>query len=112
MERLNEQIYRTIADNDVQTVLDYPEKVLQFGTGVLLRALPDFFIDVANKQGKFKGRIVMVKSTPGQVDTAYEDQDNLFTHIIKGLDQGKLIDKMHINSSISRCLHAEDNWDE
>ena len=28
-----------------------PEKVLQFGTGVLLRGLCDYFIDKANKQG-------------------------------------------------------------
>ncbi len=112
MEKLNKELYRAIADNDELPVLDYPEKVLQFGTGVLLRALPDYFIDVANKQGKFKGRIVMVKSTPGPVSIAYSDQDNLFTHLIKGIDQGKLIEKMHINTSISRCLHAEDNWDE
>jgi tagaturonate reductase len=28
-------------------VFDLPEKVLQFGTGVLLRGLPDYFIDKA-----------------------------------------------------------------
>ena len=39
-----------------------PEKVLQFGTGVLLRGLPDYFIDKANKQGVFNGRVVVVKS--------------------------------------------------
>ena len=31
-------------------VFDLPEKVLQFGTGVLLRGLPDYFIDKANRQ--------------------------------------------------------------
>ena len=46
-----------------ERVFELPEKVLQFGTGVLLRALPDYFIDKANKQGIFNGRIVVVKST-------------------------------------------------
>lgn len=32
-------------------VFDLTEKVLQFGTGVLLRGLPDYFIDKANRQG-------------------------------------------------------------
>ena len=32
-------------------LFELPEKVLQFGTGVLLRGLPDYFIDKANKQG-------------------------------------------------------------
>ncbi|HZW65855.1 MAG TPA: altronate oxidoreductase, partial [Hanamia sp.] len=41
-----------------EKIFDLPEKVLQFGTGVLLRGLPDFFIDAANKAGIFNGRIV------------------------------------------------------
>ena len=39
-----------------EKLLELPEKVLQFGTGVLLRGLPDYFIDKANKQGIFNGR--------------------------------------------------------
>jgi tagaturonate reductase len=41
--------------HDTSFVLDLPEKVLQFGTGVLLRALPDYYIDLANKAGIFNG---------------------------------------------------------
>ena len=46
-----------------EELFELPERVLQFGTGVLLRALPDYFIDKANKQGLFNGRVVIVKST-------------------------------------------------
>ena len=49
------------------------EKVLQFGTGVLLRGLPDYFIDKANSEGRFNGRIVVVKST-GSGDTKIFDE--------------------------------------
>ena len=38
-------------------LLKLPEKILQFGTGVLLRGLPDYFIDKANRMGIFNGRI-------------------------------------------------------
>ncbi len=31
-----------------KATFELPEKVLQFGTGVLLRALPDYFINKAN----------------------------------------------------------------
>jgi tagaturonate reductase len=31
-------------------VFELPEKLLQFGTGVLLRGLPDYFMDKANRQ--------------------------------------------------------------
>ena len=44
-------------------IFNLPEKILQFGTGVLLRALPDYFVDKANRQGIFNGRILVVKST-------------------------------------------------
>ena len=37
-----------------ESLLHLPEKVLQFGTGVLLRGLPDYFIDKANKNNIFK----------------------------------------------------------
>ena len=46
-----------------EEIFELPEKVLQFGTGVLLRGLPDYFIDKANRNGIFNGRIVVVKST-------------------------------------------------
>ena len=38
-------------------ILELPEKVLQFGTGVLLRGLPDYFIDKANREGIFSGSV-------------------------------------------------------
>ena len=41
-----------------EAMFELPEKVLQFGTGVLLRGLPDYFIDKANRQGIFNGRVV------------------------------------------------------
>jgi mannitol-1-phosphate/altronate dehydrogenase len=47
-------------------VFDYPEKVLQFGTGVLLRGLCDFFIDKANRTGQFKGRVVVLNRQTDQ----------------------------------------------
>ena len=37
-----------------------PDKILQFGTGVLLRGLPDYFVEKANREGVFNGRIVVV----------------------------------------------------
>ncbi len=56
-----------------------PEKVLQFGTGVLLRGLPDYFIDKANKQGLFNGRIVVIKSTSSGTTDEFARQDGLYT---------------------------------
>jgi len=88
----------------------YPEKVLQFGTGVLLRALPDYFIDKANKQGIFKGRIVVVKSTDGGDISEFSRQDNLYTVCIRGTENGEKIEENIVNASISRVISAKEDW--
>lgn len=87
-----------------------PERVLQFGSGVLLRALPDFFIDKANKQGLFLGKILVVKSTGDSVDPAFISQDNLYTIAIRGIEAGKTITENIIADPVSRVLHAGTAW--
>jgi tagaturonate reductase len=91
-------------------IFDLPEKVLQFGTGVLLRGLPDYFIDKANRQGIFNGRIVVVKSTSGGDGAAFEKQDGLYTLCIRGLENGHAVSKNIICSAISRVLSAKEEW--
>lgn len=95
-----------------ETLLALPEKVLQFGTGVLLRGLPDYFIDKANKQGVFNGRVVIVKSTSKGGTDAFEKQDNLYTLCIKGIEDSRIVEETVINASISRVLSAAEEWKE
>ena len=89
-----------------------PEKVLQFGTGVLLRGLPDYFIDKANRQSIFNGRIVVVKSTSQGAADEFSKQDNLYTQCVRGIENGQRVDEAIINASISRVLAASDQWQE
>jgi tagaturonate reductase len=98
-------------ENVPENIFDLPEKVLQFGTGVLLRGLPDYFIDKANRQGIFNGRIVVVKSTSGGDAAAFEKQDGLYTLCIRGLENGETVSKNIICSAISRVLSAKDEWE-
>lgn len=89
-----------------------PEKVLQFGTGVLLRGLPDYFINKANRQNIFNGDVVIVKSTNRGGTDEFSDQDNLYTIHIKGIEDGEEIEKTELVTSISRVLSASKDWDE
>jgi tagaturonate reductase len=91
-------------------IFNLPEKVLQFGTGVLLRGLPDYFIDKANRQGIFNGRIVVVKSTDSGDSGAFDRQDGLYTLCIRGIENGKKTEENIICSAISRVLSARDQW--
>ncbi|MGO3109361.1 MAG: tagaturonate reductase [Sphingobacterium sp.] len=91
---------------------ELPERVLQFGTGVLLRGLPDYYIDKANKAGTFNGRVLVVKSTSSKGADAFDKQDSLYTLCIKGIQDGKQEVSYHINNAISRVLAASSNWPE
>ena len=96
-----------IPDEDL---LELPERVLQFGTGVLLRGLPDYFIDKANRQGIFNGRIVVVKSTNKGDSDAFEKQDGLYTLCVRGVENGMKVEENIVCSSISRVLSARHEW--
>jgi tagaturonate reductase len=93
-----------------EELFNLPEKVIQFGTGVLLRGLPDYFIDKANRSGIFNGRIVVVKSTSNGSTNVFQQQDNLYTLCVRGIEDGNKIDETIINSSISRVLSSNEDW--
>jgi tagaturonate reductase len=89
-----------------------PDKVLQFGTGVLLRGLPDYFIEKANQKGIFNGRIVVVKSTVNGDVSSFQEQDNLYTLSIRGIKNGQNVNENIICSAISKILHANTQWSD
>ncbi|HEX4629284.1 MAG TPA: tagaturonate reductase [Gemmatimonadales bacterium] len=93
-----------------------PERVLQFGTGMLLRSVCAAAVDAANRgEGgrAFGGRIVVVQSTPegrGRA-SAINAQDGLFTLVERGDEQGRPVDRSCVIGSISRALVADAEWD-
>ena len=92
--------------------LNLPEKVLQFGTGRFLRGFADYFIDRANRQGLFGGRVVVVSSTGSGRGALFNDQDGLYTLCIQGLDDGEPVERRSIIGSVSRAIAAPDAWDK
>lgn len=91
---------------------ELPEKVLLFGTGVFVRGLVVYLIDRANKQGLFKGRVIMVKSTDvGNIDQFHE-QDNLYTLVMKSRQGSIDIEERVVCSAISRVISARNEWQQ
>src|SRR5258705_3475443 len=90
---------------------ELPERVLQFGTGMLLRALCAASIDAANRAGAINGRIVVVQSTPQGNALAINAQDGLFTLVERGLQHGAPVERTRLIGSISRALVADTQWD-
>jgi tagaturonate reductase len=110
----NKSVGQINAPGVATPVIDYlklPVKVLQFGTGVLLRGLTDHVIDKANRAGIFNGRIAVVKSTSTGRTDAFAQQDNLYTLQMKGIENKQLTEETVINTSISKILSAAGEWD-
>lgn len=91
---------------------DYPIKVLQFGEGNFLRAFVDYMIDIANKSGSFGGSIAIVKPISfGSLD-AFKEQNNRYTVVLRGKENGKTVDSSRIITSVSKVLDCADDYDE
>ena len=106
-----QQVKGDVKEIPAASLFELPEKVLQFGTGVLLRGLPDYFIDKANKQGIFNGRVVIVKSTDSD-SSAFDKQNGLYTVCVRGVENGNTVQENIINASVSRVLSAKSEWQQ
>lgn len=89
-----------------------PEKILQFGTGVLLRGLINQYIHAANLAGDYHGRVVVIKSTETPGADSFTQQDGLYTDYMRGIDNGVRTERFTINASISRVLNASTEWSQ
>ena len=87
-----------------------PEKVLQFGTSALLRGLPAWCIDKANRKGIFNGRIVAV--TSGDEPDPLIKQDGLYTICERTVSPKGATASFTINAAISRVLNENLQWDQ
>src|SRR3989475_4880173 len=87
-----------------------PERVLQFGTGMLLRALCAASVDAANSAGAFSGRVAVIQSTPQGQARAINAQDGLFTLVERGLEHGAPVERTRLVGAISRALVADAAW--
>lgn len=118
-ERLNQRlVLKNEPSSEVQLTLpdkqqiESTETVIQFGSGALLRGLIDFFIDKAQRDGKYHGRVVVVNNTRSGRSTRFNEQDGLFTLCEEGFAGGETIRQFTVNAAVSQALPAADHWQQ
>ena len=106
METLNYEVLKK-SGYDGYVLKDAPEKVLQFGEGNFLRAFVDRFFDLGNEATGWNGKIVMVQPISGNYGFAdgINAQDDLYTVLVRGRQDGQTVDEARMISSCSRCLN-------
>ncbi len=95
-----------------EPILGAPETILQMGWGKFMRGyLPDF-VQLANRDGRYAGRILVVQRKPDYRAEASARQDALYTLILRGIERGSKTEIKRIMGSVSRVLVAEQDWDK
>lgn len=115
--RLTPALLSALAERSDVTVptpamMALPEKAVQFGTGAFLRGFVDFFLDAANAQGQFNGRVVVVGSTGSGRDQAFGEQSGLYTLVERGLVDGRPHESVRVVGAVSRALSAQQEWEQ
>ncbi len=87
-----------------------PIKIMQFGGGNFLRAFVDWMVDVLNKETDFNGGIAIVKPTAGGDYSELKVQDGLFTVILDGIQDGRLIAEKTLVTSIQQVINPYTEW--
>ena len=89
-----------------------PVRVLQFGEGNFLRAFADWMIDIANEKGVYDGSVVIVQPIREPLNPAFAEQDSLYTVVLRGKENGQVIDDARRITSVHEVLSVYENFDE
>lgn len=95
---------------NVGSLIDFPERVVQFGEGNFLRGFVDSHFNELNKQNLFKGKIVVVQPLNNGLVNLLNEQDGIYTLLLRGIHKGKQIENTEIITSISRGINPYLNW--
>jgi tagaturonate reductase len=82
-----------------------PERVLQFGEGNFLRGFVDWMINTMNNKGLFNGRVVVVQPIAQGLAEKLNEQNGIYTVLMRGVLNGKIVEDQQIITSISRCIN-------
>jgi tagaturonate reductase len=95
-----------------ESLFSAPETILQMGWGKFMRGFAPDFVQLANQDGRYVGRILTVQRSRDHRSEASARQDALYTLILRGIERGRLKEVKRIIGSISRLLVAEKDWDK
>ena len=102
---------KTINETVKKTYGNYPERVLQFGEGNFLRAFVDWMIDKANRDGIYRGSIVLCQPIEKGLKDMINAQDGVYTLAMRGSENGKAVENIEVITSVSRCINPYEDKD-
>ncbi len=87
-----------------------PERVIQFGEGGFLRGFVDWMLQKLNDEADFNGSVVVVQPIEKGMCDMLEEQNCIYTHLMRGLDNGKPTVDKQIVDVISRTIKPYEDF--
>lgn len=91
---------------------DRKERIVQFGEGGFLRGFVDWMIDRLNTKGLYDGSVVIVQPLAQGMVPVLNAQDGLYTQLLRGVQQGKVVEERTLVSSVSRGVVPHTQFDD
>ena len=95
----------------VGVLADLPETIVQFGEGAFLRGFADWMIDIANEKGLLGGSIVVVQPIRQGMARALNEQEGLYTLLLRGVQAGHVVESRRVITAIRRAIQPYEQWD-
>lgn len=88
----------------------FPERIIQFGEGNFLRGFADWMVDILNSEGFFQSSVAVVQPVRQGLADLLNEQDGVYTVLLRGIRNGEMADERRIVTSVSRCLDPYEDW--
>lgn len=89
----------------------HPERIVQFGGGVFIRAFVDWIIQHLNEQAAFNSSVVIIKPTPQGSYDQFNHQEGLFHVQLHGLQEGTLVTDRKLITCVTRAVNPYSEYD-
>ena len=87
------------------------ERILQFGEGNFLRGFVDYFINGLNEKANFDTSVILVQPLAQGMGELINAQGGKYTTILRGKQNGELVEEITKNTAVSRCINPYAEFD-
>lgn len=105
--------YETLKDIGYKGCIlkDAPERIFQFGEGNFLRAFVECWIDKMNETAGFNSKVVICQPIAKGLSDIINEQEGLYTLILRGNENGRKVDERRVISCVSKCLSPYEDYE-
>ena len=91
---------------------EFPERIVQFGEGNFLRAFADWMIDEVNGKKLLNSNVLVAQPIRQGMAGDLNAQDGVYTLLMRGVQNGKVVEARRIITATRRALNPYEQWSE